>query len=162
MGEMIRVRQEHGGSVLLVVEVEPSQVSNYGVFDVEATDDDRVRKVVGMLESLRLGMRRRIWWLPVAAFWTARFLVLSAVLLSARVGSCSLLTPSNSSSRRATPFMSWFMRGSVMTSAIPSASFPPASSSAAATRSMVQSCSQTWRPCWRSIGVSWGRGGRRR
>lgn len=35
MGEMIRVRQEHGGSVLLVVEVEPSQVSNYGVFDVE-------------------------------------------------------------------------------------------------------------------------------
>ena len=61
MGEMIRVRQEHGGSVLLAVEVEPSQVSNYGVFDVEATDDDRVKKVVGMVESLRLRMRRRIW-----------------------------------------------------------------------------------------------------
>lgn len=52
MGEMIRVRQEHGGSVLLAVEVEPSQVSNYYVFDVEATDDDRVKKVVGMVEKL--------------------------------------------------------------------------------------------------------------
>ena len=44
MGEMIQVRQEYGGSVLLAVEVEPSQVSNYGVFDVEATDDDRVKR----------------------------------------------------------------------------------------------------------------------
>jgi len=26
-------------------------VSNYGVFDVEATDDDRVKKVVGMVEK---------------------------------------------------------------------------------------------------------------
>ena len=51
MNEMIRVRWEHGGSVLLAVEVEPSQVSNYGVFDVEATDDDRVKKVVGMVEK---------------------------------------------------------------------------------------------------------------
>ncbi len=42
MGEMIRVRQEHGGSVLLAVEVESSQVLNYDVFDVEVTDDDRV------------------------------------------------------------------------------------------------------------------------
>ena len=51
MGEMIRVRQEHGGSVLLAVEVEPSQVSNYSVFDVQATDDYRVKKVVGMVEK---------------------------------------------------------------------------------------------------------------
>ena len=51
MNEMIRVRWEHGGSVLLAVEVEPSQESNYGVFDVEATDDDRVKKVVGMVEK---------------------------------------------------------------------------------------------------------------
>lgn len=55
MGEMIRVRQEHGGSVLLAVEVEPSQVSNYGVFDVEVTDDDRVKKVVGMVEKPAVG-----------------------------------------------------------------------------------------------------------
>lgn len=38
--------------MLLAVEVEPSQVSNYGVFDVEATDDDRVKRVVGMVEKL--------------------------------------------------------------------------------------------------------------
>lgn len=55
MSEMIRVRQEHGGSVLLAVEVEPSQVSNYGVFDVEVTDDDRLKKVVGMVEKPAVG-----------------------------------------------------------------------------------------------------------
>lgn len=55
MGEMIRGCQEHGGSVLLAVEVEPSQVSNYGVFDVEATGDDRVKKVVGIVEKPAVG-----------------------------------------------------------------------------------------------------------
>lgn len=51
MGEMIRVRQDKGGSVLLAVEVEPDHVSNYGVFDIEDTDNDRVKKVVGMVEK---------------------------------------------------------------------------------------------------------------
>ena len=51
MSEMIRVGQEHGSSVLLAVEVEPSQESNYSVFDVQATDDYRVKKVVGMVEK---------------------------------------------------------------------------------------------------------------
>lgn len=51
MSEMIRVRQEHGGSVLLAVEVDPGHVSNYGVFDIERTEDDRVKKVVGMVEK---------------------------------------------------------------------------------------------------------------
>ncbi|MHB2253364.1 UTP--glucose-1-phosphate uridylyltransferase [Corynebacterium aurimucosum] len=51
MREMIRVRQEHGGSVLLAVEVDPDHVSNYGVFDIEDTDNDRVKKVVGMVEK---------------------------------------------------------------------------------------------------------------
>ena len=51
MGEMIRARQEKGGSVLLAVEVDPAHVSNYGVFDIETTDDDRVKKVVGMVEK---------------------------------------------------------------------------------------------------------------
>ena len=51
MGEMIRARQEKGGSVLLAVEVDPAHVSNYGVFDIEATDDARVKKVVGMVEK---------------------------------------------------------------------------------------------------------------
>lgn len=51
MNEMIRVRQRHGGSVLLAVEVEPSHVSNYGVFDVEDTDEEGVMKVIGMVEK---------------------------------------------------------------------------------------------------------------
>ena len=51
MSEMIRVRKEHGGSVLLAVEVDPAHVSSYGVFDIEHTDDDRVKKVVGMVEK---------------------------------------------------------------------------------------------------------------
>lgn len=51
MSEMIRVRQEQGGSVLLAVEVDPDHVSNYGVFDIEDTDNDRVKKVVGMVEK---------------------------------------------------------------------------------------------------------------
>lgn len=51
MSEMIRVRQEHGGSVLLAVEVDPTHVSNYGVFDVEDTDEGSVKKVVGMVEK---------------------------------------------------------------------------------------------------------------
>ena len=51
MSEMIRVRQEHGGSVLLAVEVDQAQVSNYGVFDIEDTDQEGVKKVVGMVEK---------------------------------------------------------------------------------------------------------------
>lgn len=51
MSEMIRVRQEQGGSVLLAVEVDPDHVSNYGVFDIEHTDNNRVKKVVGMVEK---------------------------------------------------------------------------------------------------------------
>ncbi|MDK7139751.1 UTP--glucose-1-phosphate uridylyltransferase [Corynebacterium simulans] len=51
MSEMIRVRQEHGGSVLLAVEVDPDHVSNYGVFDIEDTGNQRVKKVVGMIEK---------------------------------------------------------------------------------------------------------------
>lgn len=51
MSEMIRVRQEYGGSVLLAVEVDPAHVSNYGVFDIEDTDEDGVKKIVGMVEK---------------------------------------------------------------------------------------------------------------
>lgn len=40
---------------MLAVEAEPSQVSNYGVFDLETTDDDRVKKVVGMVEKPAVG-----------------------------------------------------------------------------------------------------------
>ena len=154
---MIRVRQEHGGSVLLAVEVEPSQVSNDGVFDVEATDDNRVKKVVGMAEKPAVGDAPSNFVATGCYLLDRVVLAPSGVLLPAGAGSCSLLMRSICSFPRGTPSMLWFMRGSVMTSAIPPALFPPASSSASATRSMVQPCSLTWRSCWRSIGVIWGR-----
>ena len=48
---MIRVCQGHGGSGLLAVEVDPAHVSNYGVFDIADTDQEGVKKVVGMVEK---------------------------------------------------------------------------------------------------------------
>lgn len=97
MGEMIRVRREHGGSVLLAVEVEPLQVPNYGVFDVEATDDDRVKKVVGMVEKPAVGDA------PSKLIDTGRYPLDRAIfgalrrIALGRAGSCSLLTPLRSS-----------------------------------------------------------------
>lgn len=51
VSEMIWMRQEQGGSVLLAVEVDPAHVSSYGVFDIEVTGDARMKKVVGMVEK---------------------------------------------------------------------------------------------------------------
>lgn len=51
MSEMIRVREERVALVLLAVEVEPPRVSGYGAFDVSATNDDRAKKVAGMVEK---------------------------------------------------------------------------------------------------------------
>lgn len=54
VNRMLEVRQQLGGSVLCAVEVEPSEVSNYGVFaiaDAEYDGDHHVRKVTGMVEK---------------------------------------------------------------------------------------------------------------
>lgn len=51
LGRMSAVRREHGGSVLCAFEVAPEDVSSYGVFAVEDTDDPDVKKVVGMVEK---------------------------------------------------------------------------------------------------------------
>lgn len=51
MGQMCKVREERGGSVLCAFEVSREETFNYGVFDVEDTDDDDVKKVVGMVEK---------------------------------------------------------------------------------------------------------------
>ena len=48
---MSDVRAERGGSVLCAFEVDPSEVSSYGVFAVEDTDDGDVKKVTGMVEK---------------------------------------------------------------------------------------------------------------
>src|SRR5699024_510979 len=51
MEQMVAVRNKLGGSVLLAVEVPREQTFNYGVFDIEETDDNGVKKVVGMVEK---------------------------------------------------------------------------------------------------------------
>ncbi len=89
MEQMVAVRNRLGGSVLLAVEVPREQTFNYGVFDVEQTDDDGVKKVVGMVESRILLIRRLIWWLLAAMCWIRRFLMRCAGLLRVRVVSCS-------------------------------------------------------------------------
>ncbi|MCK7642799.1 UTP--glucose-1-phosphate uridylyltransferase [Corynebacterium sp. CCM 8835] len=53
MERMAEVRAELGGSVLCAFQVEPDQVSNYGVFDIEEIDADArdVKRVLGMVEK---------------------------------------------------------------------------------------------------------------
>ena len=51
MEQMVAVRNKLGGSVLLAVEVPREQTFNYGVFDIEATEEDSLKKVVGMVEK---------------------------------------------------------------------------------------------------------------
>src|SRR5699024_3843591 len=51
MEHMVAVRNKLGGSVLLAVEVPREQTFNYGVFDIEDTDDEGVKKVIGMVEK---------------------------------------------------------------------------------------------------------------
>ena len=51
LGRMSAVRAARGGSVLCAFEVDPEDVSSYGVFRVEDTDDPAVKKVLGMVEK---------------------------------------------------------------------------------------------------------------
>ncbi|MFV8381825.1 UTP--glucose-1-phosphate uridylyltransferase [Corynebacterium hindlerae] len=51
MEKMAEVRAKFGGSVLCAVEVPRDEVSNYGVFDIEDSDTDCVKKVRGMVEK---------------------------------------------------------------------------------------------------------------
>lgn len=51
MEKMAEVRAKFGGSVLCAVEVPRDEVSNYGVFDIEESDTQDVKKVRGMVEK---------------------------------------------------------------------------------------------------------------
>ncbi|MEU4448655.1 UTP--glucose-1-phosphate uridylyltransferase [Actinosynnema sp. NPDC050801] len=48
---MAAVREKHGGSVLCAFDIPRDQISAYGVFDVEDTGEDDVKRVVGMVEK---------------------------------------------------------------------------------------------------------------
>jgi len=48
---MAEVRRRHGGSVLCAFDIPREEISAYGVFDVEDTDEDDVKRVHGMVEK---------------------------------------------------------------------------------------------------------------
>ena len=48
---MAQVREEHGGTVLCAFDIPKSEISAYGVFDVEDTADPDVKRVNGMVEK---------------------------------------------------------------------------------------------------------------
>jgi UTP--glucose-1-phosphate uridylyltransferase len=51
LDRMIEIRARYGGSVLCAFDVPREEVSAYGVFDVEDTEDDDVKRVHGMVEK---------------------------------------------------------------------------------------------------------------
>ena len=48
---MAGVRERHGGSVLCAFDIPRAEISAYGVFDVDDTEDDDVKRVKGMVEK---------------------------------------------------------------------------------------------------------------
>jgi UTP--glucose-1-phosphate uridylyltransferase len=58
---MIEVRQRHGGSVVALMEVEPEQVSSYGVVAFKPTDEDDVVAVTDMVEKPPVGEAPSNW-----------------------------------------------------------------------------------------------------
>lgn len=51
LARMAEVRKQRGGTVLCAFDIPKDQISAYGVFDVEDTDDTEVKKVKGMVEK---------------------------------------------------------------------------------------------------------------
>jgi len=51
LARMVEVQQQRGGSVIALIEVEPSQIQLYGCAAVEKTDDDDVVRVTDMIEK---------------------------------------------------------------------------------------------------------------
>jgi UTP--glucose-1-phosphate uridylyltransferase len=48
---MAAAREKHGGTVLCAFDIPKAEISPYGVFDIEDTDDPDVKKVNGMVEK---------------------------------------------------------------------------------------------------------------
>jgi UTP--glucose-1-phosphate uridylyltransferase len=51
LGRMAACRARHGGTVLCAFDIPRAEISPFGVFDVEDTDDPDVKKVNGMVEK---------------------------------------------------------------------------------------------------------------
>jgi UTP--glucose-1-phosphate uridylyltransferase len=61
LSRMLEVRQQHGGSVVALMEVEPWQVSAYGVATIEPTGDDDVVAVTDLVEKPAVGDAPSNW-----------------------------------------------------------------------------------------------------
>lgn len=106
MSEMIQVRQEQGGSESLAMEVDPAHVFSYGVFDVETASDARVKGRGHGQKACGRGYTVESGGYGPLSFESSDFSTPFASLNQARVGSCSLSTPTIYSSPRGTPFVS--------------------------------------------------------
>jgi UTP--glucose-1-phosphate uridylyltransferase len=58
---MIEVRQQHGGTVIALMEVEPDQVSAYGVAAIEPTSEDDLVAVTDLVEKPPVGEAASNW-----------------------------------------------------------------------------------------------------
>jgi UTP--glucose-1-phosphate uridylyltransferase len=58
---MIEVRQQHGGSVVALMEVEPEHVSSYGVATIQPTDSEDVVMVTDLVEKPPVGEAPSNW-----------------------------------------------------------------------------------------------------
>jgi UTP--glucose-1-phosphate uridylyltransferase len=61
LSRMLEVRQQHGGSVVALMEVEPWQVSAYGVATIQPTGDDDVVAVTDLVEKPAVGDAPSNW-----------------------------------------------------------------------------------------------------
>ena len=51
LDDMLKVQAEHGGSVVLLMEVDPSEIHLYGSAQIEKTDKENVVKVTDLVEK---------------------------------------------------------------------------------------------------------------
>jgi UTP--glucose-1-phosphate uridylyltransferase len=58
---MIEVRHQYGGSIVALMEVEPEQVSSYGVASIKPTDSDDVVAVTDLVEKPPVGEAPSNW-----------------------------------------------------------------------------------------------------
>jgi UTP--glucose-1-phosphate uridylyltransferase len=58
---MIEVRQQYGGSIVALMEVEPEDVSSYGVASIKPTDSDDVVAVTDLVEKPPVGEAPSNW-----------------------------------------------------------------------------------------------------
>jgi UTP--glucose-1-phosphate uridylyltransferase len=58
---MIQVRQQYGGSIVALLEVEPEEVSSYGVASIKPTDSDDVVAITDLIEKPPIGEAPSNW-----------------------------------------------------------------------------------------------------